>query len=85
MGWPWVGEFVGFTIIFMCFPTLQNLVHRKHPNGNGDGNSKDSGNYNGNNGNGVGNGSNGNGSSNGKSGDSNSNGCLLYTSDAADE
>ena len=20
-GWPWVGEFVGFIIIFVCFPT----------------------------------------------------------------
>ena len=35
LGWPWVGEFVGFIIMFTCFPTLQNLVLRiylKHPN-----------------------------------------------------
>ena len=25
------GEFVGFIIIFTCFPTQQNLVNRKHP------------------------------------------------------
>ena len=31
LGWPWVGEFVGFIIIFVCFPTQQNLVNRKHP------------------------------------------------------
>ena len=28
LGWPWVGEFVGFIICF--FPTQQNLVNRKH-------------------------------------------------------
>ena len=27
LGWPWVGEFVGF-VIFTCFPTQQNLVNR---------------------------------------------------------
>ena len=32
LGWPWVGDFVGFTIIFTCFPTQQNLVNRQHPN-----------------------------------------------------
>ena len=32
LGWPWVGEFVGFIMIFICFPTQQNLVNRKHPN-----------------------------------------------------
>ena len=31
LGWPWVGEFVGFIIIFAGFPTQQNLVCRKHP------------------------------------------------------
>ena len=31
LGWPWVGEFVGFMIIFTCFPTQQNLVYRIHP------------------------------------------------------
>ena len=31
LGWPWVGEFVGFIIIFLCCPTQQNLVNRKHP------------------------------------------------------
>ena len=31
LGWPWVGEFVGFMIMFLCFPTQQNLVNRKHP------------------------------------------------------
>ena len=30
LGWPWVVEFVGFIIIFICFPTQQNLVNRKH-------------------------------------------------------
>ena len=30
LGWPWVGEFVGFVIMFTCFPTQQNLVNRKH-------------------------------------------------------
>ena len=32
LGWPWVGEFVGFITIFICFPTQPNLVKRKHPN-----------------------------------------------------
>ena len=32
LGWPWVGEFVGFMIIFICFPTEQNFACRKHPN-----------------------------------------------------
>ena len=31
LGWPWIGEFDGFIIIFVCFPTQQNLVNRKHP------------------------------------------------------
>ena len=31
LGWPWVGEFVGFMIIFVCFLTQQDLVYRKHP------------------------------------------------------
>ena len=31
LGWPWVGEFVGFIIIFRCFPTQRKLVNRKHP------------------------------------------------------
>ena len=31
LGWPWVGKFVGFIIIFTCFPTQENLVNRKHP------------------------------------------------------
>ena len=31
LGWPWVGEFDGFIKIFICFPTQQNLVNRKHP------------------------------------------------------
>ena len=31
LGWPWVGEFVGFIIIFICFPTQHNLVYRTHP------------------------------------------------------
>ena len=31
LGWPWVGEFDGFIVIFVCFPTQQNLVYRKHP------------------------------------------------------
>ena len=30
LGLPWVGEFVGFIIIFICFPTQGNLVYRKH-------------------------------------------------------
>ena len=28
LGGPWVGEFVGFMIILICFPTHQNLVNR---------------------------------------------------------
>ena len=31
MGWPWVGEFIGFIIIFVSFATQQKLVNRKHP------------------------------------------------------
>ena len=31
LGWPWVGELVGFTIMFICFPTQHNVVNRKHP------------------------------------------------------
>ena len=31
LGWPWVGEFDGFILIFTCFPTQHNLVNRKHP------------------------------------------------------
>ena len=31
LGWPWVVEFVGFIVIFICFPTQQSLVHRRHP------------------------------------------------------
>ena len=27
LGWPWVGEFVGFIIILTCFPTQQNLAN----------------------------------------------------------
>ena len=27
----WVGEFVGFMLILMCFPTPHNLVNRKRP------------------------------------------------------
>ena len=30
LGWPCVGEFDGFIIIFTCFPTQQNSVNRKH-------------------------------------------------------
>ena len=33
LGWPWVGEFVGFKKIFRCFPTQHTLVDRKHRNG----------------------------------------------------
>ena len=33
LGWPWVGGLVGFIVIFLCFPTEQNLVNRKHPIG----------------------------------------------------
>ena len=32
LGWSWVGEFVGFIIIFACFPTQRSLVNRKHQN-----------------------------------------------------
>ena len=32
LGWPWVGEFVGFIVIFISFPTQQRFVNRKHPN-----------------------------------------------------
>ena len=31
LGWPWVGEFVGFMIMVICFPTQHNSVHPKHP------------------------------------------------------
>ena len=31
LSWPWVVEFDGFIVIFGCFPTQHNLVHRKHP------------------------------------------------------
>ena len=27
LGWPWVGEFVGFMIIFVCLPTQHDLVY----------------------------------------------------------
>ena len=30
-GWPWVGEFDGFIIIFICFPTQQNSVVSQTP------------------------------------------------------
>ena len=30
LGWSWVGEFVVFILICICFPTQQNLVNRKH-------------------------------------------------------
>ena len=32
LGWPWVGEFVGFIIVFTCVPTQHSLVNRKHRN-----------------------------------------------------
>ena len=32
--WPWVGEFVGFIIMFTSFPTQQDLVNHKHTNVN---------------------------------------------------
>ena len=32
LGWPWVGELVGFIVILICFPTQHNLVNRKHSN-----------------------------------------------------
>ena len=31
LGWPWVGEFVGFIIVFDMFNVGQNVVCRKHP------------------------------------------------------
>ena len=31
LGWPWVGEFVGFTITYTCFLNQHNLVCRKTP------------------------------------------------------
>ena len=31
LGWPWVREFVGFIIMFTCFPAQQDSVNRKHP------------------------------------------------------
>ena len=31
LGWPWLGELVGFIIVFICFPAQQKLVNRKHP------------------------------------------------------
>ena len=31
LGWPWVGGFDGFIIIFTCFSTRRNLVYREHP------------------------------------------------------
>ena len=31
LGWP-CREFVGFMIVFIWFPTQQNLINRKHPN-----------------------------------------------------
>ena len=30
LGWPWIGEFVGFIMILTCFPSEQSLVYRKH-------------------------------------------------------
>ena len=30
LGWPWVGEFDGFIIIFICAPTHQNWLNRTH-------------------------------------------------------
>ena len=30
LSWPWVGEFDGFIVILICFPTQHNLVNRKH-------------------------------------------------------
>ena len=32
LGWPWAGEFVGFIMIFTCFPTQHISVNRKHLN-----------------------------------------------------
>ena len=32
LGWPWVGEFVGFIIMFIrLFPNQHNLIYRNHP------------------------------------------------------
>ena len=31
LGWPWVGEFVGFIMRFTCFPTQQNWVKSQTP------------------------------------------------------
>ena len=31
LGWPWVGEFVGFLEKIRCFPTQRIVVNRKHP------------------------------------------------------
>ena len=33
LGWPWVGEFVGFMTIFTCFPTyiIWYTKNRNHP------------------------------------------------------
>ena len=32
LGWPWVGEFVGFTIIFMFYNRTEiRIINRKHP------------------------------------------------------
>ena len=30
LGWPWVGEFVGFIVTFTCFQTQNSLVYHKH-------------------------------------------------------
>ena len=30
LGWPSVGEFVGFIIILVCFPAQRSLVYRTH-------------------------------------------------------
>ena len=32
LDWPWVEEFVGFMVMFICLLTKQNLVNRKHRN-----------------------------------------------------
>ena len=31
LGWPWVGEFDDFIIIFILLPTQHNVLNRKHP------------------------------------------------------
>ena len=31
LGWPWVGELVGFLTVLTCLPTQQILENRKHP------------------------------------------------------